>query len=61
LSSLLISREESVYESLLDYHGDILKQSADFVTTVTRGRSAHNAEFISIQAYGYGWSILRRI
>jgi hypothetical protein len=25
---------------------------------VNRGRNAHDSKFISIQAFGYGWSIL---
>jgi hypothetical protein len=33
----------------------------DFLTTVNRERSAHDAKFISIQACGYGWSILWQI
>jgi hypothetical protein len=31
------------------------------IAQVNRGRNAHDAKFISIQACGYGWSILWRI
>ena len=31
------------------------------IAQVNRGRNARNAKFISIQACGYGWSILWRI
>jgi len=31
------------------------------IAPVNRGRFAHDAKFISIQACGYGWSILSRI
>src|SRR5262249_25657374 len=61
LLGLIISGEESVLESLFDYHANIIYIGyMHFVNAVNRGRSAHDAKFISIQAFGYGWSILWR-
>jgi len=62
LLGLFISGEESVFESLFNYHAYIFYiRSMRFLSAVNRGRSARDAKFISIQACGYGWSILWRI
>jgi hypothetical protein len=50
LRGLLVSRKESVFERLLYYHEDILLCIDAYCNTVNRGRSAHDAKFISIQA-----------
>src|SRR5882672_3399192 len=60
LRGLLVIREEPVFEGLLYYHGYILLSMDAYCNTINHGRSAHDAKFISIQAYGYGWSILWR-
>src|SRR5262249_32117288 len=49
LRGLLVSREESVFERLLDYHEDILLCIDAYCNTVHRGRSARDAKFIPIQ------------